>query len=85
MLRIRLSRQGSVHRPFYRFVVSDSRKRTSSTSVETLGYYDPTKKPAAIKLDVERAQEWIRKGAVPSGRVLAFIERARKAGSSSGA
>lgn len=79
MLRIRLSRQGSIHKPFYRFVVSESRKRPSSTSVDTLGFYDPGKRPTVLKLDVARAEEWIRKGAIPSERVRAFIDKARKA------
>ena len=79
MLRIRLSRLGSTHRPFYRFVVSDSRKRPSSTAVDTLGFYDPTKKPTVLKLDVARAEEWISKGAVPTGRVQAFIKQLKKA------
>jgi len=78
VLKIRLARQGSIHRPFYRFVVSDSKKRPSSTALDTLGYYDPTKKPALVKLDLPRAEEWLSKGAVPSGRVLSFIKNARK-------
>lgn len=80
MLRIRLSRQGSTHRPFYRFVVSDSRKRPGSTMVETLGFFDPTRKPSVLQFDVARADEWIRKGAVPSERVESFIRKARKSG-----
>ena len=80
MLRIRLSRRGAIHRPFYRFVVSDSRKRPTATAVDTLGYYDPTKRPVLFSLDIARAEEWIRKGAVPSGRVRAFLERAKKKG-----
>ena len=80
MLRIRLSRQGSTHRPFYRFVVSDSRKRPGSTAVETLGFFDPTRKPSVLQIDVARADEWIRKGAVPSERVESFIRKARKSG-----
>ncbi|HEY3174385.1 MAG TPA: 30S ribosomal protein S16 [Candidatus Polarisedimenticolia bacterium] len=80
MLRIRLSRQGSTHRPFFRFVVSDSRKRPGSTMVETLGFYDPTHKPSVLQIDVARADEWIRKGALPSERVEAFIRKARRAG-----
>jgi len=78
VLRIRLSRLGATHRPFYRFVVSDSRKRPSATAVDTLGFYDPTRKPTLMQLDVARAEEWISKGAVPSGRVSAFIKKAKK-------
>ncbi|HET9481108.1 MAG TPA: 30S ribosomal protein S16 [Candidatus Polarisedimenticolia bacterium] len=84
MLRIRMSRQGSTHRPFYRFVVSDSRKRPSATAVDTLGFYDPMRKPVVISLDVDKAEAWIRKGAVPSQRVLGFIRKARRKSSAQG-
>ena len=79
MLRIRLARMGSTHRPFYRFVVSDSARRPESRCVEELGFYDPCRKPQVLKLDVEKAEAWIRKGAVASARVAAFIEKARGA------
>ena len=78
MLRIRMSRQGSIHKPFYRLVVSDSRKRPESTALDTLGFYDPRREPARLEIDLARADEWIRKGATPSGRVDALIRRARK-------
>lgn len=73
-----MSRQGSIHRPFYRVVVSDSKKRPSARAVDTLGFFDPMRRPAVTKLDVERAEEWIRKGAVPSGRVAALLQKARR-------
>jgi small subunit ribosomal protein S16 len=75
VLRIRMSRQGSIHRPFYRLVVSDSRKKPGSSAVDTLGYFDPMHKPAVAKVDVARAEEWIRKGAVPSERVAALLKK----------
>lgn len=81
MLRIRLTRRGATHRPFYRFVVSDSKKRPGATAVDTIGFYDPMKRPAEFKIDLKRADEWISKGAVPSARVNAFIRAAKKAGS----
>lgn len=77
MLRIRMSRQGSIHRPFYRLVVSDSRKRPGSAAVDTIGYFDPMRKPAVSSVDVARAEEWIRKGAVPSERVAALLKKAK--------
>jgi len=80
VLRIRLSRRGAIHRPFYRFVVSDSRKTPKAAAVDTLGFYDPTKRPVLFELDVARAEEWIKKGAIPSGRMRAFLEKAKKKG-----
>ena len=78
MLRIRLARKGSTHRPFYRVVVNDSLRTPGARSIDELGFYDPTKKPAVINLDLARAEEWIKKGAIPSPRVNSFIKKARK-------
>jgi small subunit ribosomal protein S16 len=77
VLRIRLARRGSVHRPFYRFVVNDSERRPSARNVDEIGFFDPMKNPKVLKLDVARADEWIARGAVPSERVAAFIKQAR--------
>jgi small subunit ribosomal protein S16 len=77
VLKIRLARRGSTHRPFYRVVVNDSSMTPDARNVEELGYYDPRKDPAVFELNVEKAEEWIRKGAVPSPRVRAFIKKAK--------
>ena len=77
MLRIRLSRLGSTHRPFYRFVVNESTRRPGGANVDELGFYDPTKSPKVLKLDVARAEKWISQGAVASDRVAAFIKQAK--------
>ncbi|MBI3448436.1 MAG: 30S ribosomal protein S16 [Acidobacteria bacterium] len=77
MLRIRLARMGSTHRPFYRFVVNDSTRRPKARNVDMIGFFDPMRKPKLLKLDVARAEEWIRKGAVASDRVASFIKQAK--------
>jgi small subunit ribosomal protein S16 len=77
VLRIRLARKGSTHRPFYRFVVNDSTKRPSARNVDELGFFDPMRTPKLLKLDVARAEMWIGKGAVASERVAAFIKQAK--------
>ena len=79
MLKIRLRRAGTRSKPFYRIVVSDSELRPSGDFVETLGHYDPKTRPSRIKLDVERAEAWIRKGAHASDTVRKLLERARVA------
>jgi len=79
MLMIRLRRAGTRSKPFYRIVVSDSRMRPSGDFVETLGHYDPKTKPTRVKLNVERADAWIRKGAHASETVRRLLERARVA------
>lgn len=68
MVRIRLTRMGKRNRPFYRIVVVDSRKKRDGAYIESLGYYDPLKEDG-IKLNVERAVEWVLKGAQPSDTV----------------
>jgi small subunit ribosomal protein S16 len=77
MLRIRLRRAGTRSKPFYRIVVSDSKLRPSGDFVETLGHYDPKRKPSVVQLDVPRAEAWIRKGAHASDTVRKLLEKAR--------
>ena len=77
MLKIRLRRMGARQDPHYRVVVSDSRQTPVSRSVDTLGSYDPSTNPPTVKLDLERTEDWIRKGAHPSETVRSIIERAR--------
>ena len=79
MLRIRLRRMGSKQDPFYRVVVSDSRLTPGGRFVETLGVYDPGHDPAKVKIDLARADEWIRKGAQPSETVKSLLEKMRAA------
>lgn len=80
MLKIRLSRGGSKQNPHYRVVVSDSRRSPSARGVDTIGVYDPGTDPATVRIDVAKADEWIRKGARPSDTVRSLVERARAAG-----
>lgn len=76
MVRIRLTRLGKRHMPFYRIVVVDSRKRRDGAYIESLGYYNPLRNPAEIKVNVERAVEWILKGAQPSDTVRDILSKA---------
>jgi small subunit ribosomal protein S16 len=68
---------GSRQDPFYRVVVSDSRKRPEGRFLDTLGTYDPGTEPAAVNIDLARAEEWIRKGAQPSETVRSLLEKAK--------
>ena len=79
MLAIRLFRAGSKNRPFYRIVVSESARTPGSRVTAQLGVYDPTKEPVVLKLDVAKADEWIRKGAHASDTVRSILARARTA------
>lgn len=79
MLKIRLRRAGSRGKAFYRIVVSDSRKKPGGKFVENIGHYDPKTEPVQLKLDLERAETWIQKGANPSLTVQRLLERAKSA------
>ena len=69
MVVIRLARFGRKKRPFYRIVVTDSRRRRDSGWIEILGYYNPLTDPATVKLDEERLNYWLGTGAKMSERV----------------
>lgn len=77
MLKIRLRRMGSRHRPFYRVVVSDSHKVPRSNALEEIGYYDPRQRPSVVKIDAERYDHWVGLGAKPSETVGRLIRKAR--------
>ena len=81
MLAIRLRRTGSTKRPYYRVVVADSREPRDGRFVEVLGHYDPRKSPAVVKIDAERAQYWIGKGARASDTVRSLLKKNKKAAS----
>ena len=69
MTVIRLTRMGRNKKPFYRIVVTDSRKRRDSGWIESIGYFNPVVKEKVIKLDQERYNYWLSVGAKPSEKV----------------
>ena len=73
--KIRLKRQGKKFYAFYRVVVVDSRKKRDGKVIEEIGTYNPCVSPAEIKIDAERAQEWIKTGAQPTDTVRALLKR----------
>ena len=75
MVVIRLRRAGSKKRPFFRVVVTDSRAARDSSFVEILGHYNPRSRPAVVKVDRERVEYWIQRGAQPSDSVRTLIAR----------
>jgi small subunit ribosomal protein S16 len=77
MLCIRLRRVGSTKRPHYRVVVADSRFWRDGRFVEILGHYDPRKDPVVVKIDTEKARQWIEKGARPSDTVRSLLAKAK--------
>ena len=75
-VRIRLKRMGAKKKPFYRVVVADSRSPRDGRFIEEIGYYNPTTEPSTIKIDMEKAKDWISKGAQPSDTVKALFAKA---------
>lgn len=75
MLKIRLRRMGARNRPYYRIVVSDSRRTARAEVLEELGSYDPVVNPPVLAFDRERARVWIGKGATMSPTVASLLER----------
>lgn len=78
MLSIRLRRAGATRKPHYRVVVADSREPRDGRFVEVLGHYDPRKDPAVVKIDAERTEYWIGKGAQPSDTVRSLLKQQAK-------
>jgi small subunit ribosomal protein S16 len=76
LVKIRLMRMGAHKRPFYRFVVADSRARRNGPFVEIIGTYDPLKEPSEIKLDLEKAKLWLQRGAQPTDTVKKLMQKA---------
>ena len=76
MVKIRLRRMGAKKAPFYRIVVADSRYPRDGRFIEEIGTYDPRQDPAAINIDVERAQAWIKTGAQPTETVRDLLKKA---------
>lgn len=75
MVKIRLSRFGSAHNPHYRIVVADARRPRDGGYIESLGHYDPRKTTETfLKVDVERAQEWLTKGAQPTATAKRLLK-----------
>lgn len=68
-VKIRLKRMGANKKPFYRVIVADGRAPRDGRFIEELGYYDPLKEPAEVKIDKEKAEKWLKTGAQPTDTV----------------
>ena len=74
---IRLRRMGSTRKPAYRVVVADSRSPRDGRFIEIIGHYNPLTSPPTVKIDREKAQSWIAKGAQPSNTVKKLMVNAK--------
>lgn len=66
---------GAKKAPFYRIVATDSRKARDGQYIEQIGYYDPTKEPAVVKIDAELAKKWLDNGAQPTETVRSLLKK----------
>jgi small subunit ribosomal protein S16 len=66
---------GAKKRPFYRIVVAEKRSKRDGRFVESVGYYDPCRNPAEVKINQERISYWIERGAQPTETVRSLIKR----------
>ena len=78
-VRIRLKRVGARNSPAFRVVVADGRSPRDGKFIEEIGTYLPCKKDDNFKLNLERADYWVSKGAQPSDTVASFMRKARRA------
>ncbi len=74
-VKIRLRRMGAKKTPFYRIVVADSRYPRDGRFIEEIGTYNPLTDPPEIKIDSEKAQQWISNGAQPTDTVKAILKK----------
>ena len=74
-VKIRLRRMGAKKNPFYRIVVADSRYPRDGRFIEEIGSYDPLKTPADVKIDADKAKQWIANGAQPTDTVKDILKK----------
>jgi small subunit ribosomal protein S16 len=72
---MRLRRTGAKKQPRYRVVIAEARSPRDGAFVDSIGYYDPLTEPATIRIDRDKALDWIRKGAQPSDTVVRLLRR----------
>ena len=72
-------RMGAKKSPSYRVVVKEKLSKRDGAYVENVGFYNPTRNPAEVRLDLERVNYWIERGAQPTDTVRQLIRRQSKA------
>jgi small subunit ribosomal protein S16 len=72
---LRLKRMGTNKKPFYRIVATDKASPRDGRFIEEIGYYNPKKNPAELKIDKERALHWLKNGARPSITVKSLMKK----------
>jgi small subunit ribosomal protein S16 len=73
-VKLRLMRMGKKKQPTYRVVAADSRSPRDGRFIEIVGVYDPRRDPSTIRIDNDKAVDWLRKGAQPTESVRRLLE-----------
>ena len=79
MLAIRLMRMGAKKSPSYRVIVKEKLSKRDGAYIENVGFYNPTRDPAEVRLDMERVNYWIERGAQPTDTVRQLIRQQSRA------
>jgi small subunit ribosomal protein S16 len=79
VVKIRLARVGSKKNAIYRVVVADVRSPRDGRNIETIGRYNPQTDPSIVEIDLDKANDWIAKGAQPTPAVKKLMKIASKA------
>ena len=74
-VKLRLKRMGSKQKPFYRIVAADARSPRDGRFIETVGTYNPIRKPAEVTVDEEKALKWLNNGAIPTDTVRSILSK----------
>lgn len=78
MVKIKLRRMGKKKEPYYRLIVIDSRKQPKSSYIESLGSYNPRSEGEELKVNLERLEYWLSKGAQPTDSVKNLIKKLKE-------
>jgi len=74
-VKIRLRRMGAKKAPFYRIIVADSRSPRDGRFIEEIGYFNPLTEPVQLKIDSDKAKQWLGNGAQPSDTVRDLFKK----------
>ncbi len=72
-VKMRLQRYGKKRKPYFHIVIADGRAPRDGKYIEKIGYYNPTKNPALIEIELDKALDWLQKGAQPTDTVRAIL------------
>lgn len=74
MVKMRLKRMGAKKKPFYRIIIADGRSPRDGKFIEQIGTYNPLTNPAEVKLNADKAKEWLKNGAQPTEVVKKLLK-----------